>query len=164
MNIADRLAVTDVVIRYATGIDMLRWDLFRDVFTDEVEIDFSSFSGAPASRLHRDEWVRNVASLQEGFDATQHMSTNHVIEISDDHATCVSYMQATHALASEVWTLGGYYTNRLRRDDDRWRIDRCELTVTWETGDRDLAQRARARVASGAGRTPAEPAPPPRLR
>jgi hypothetical protein len=48
-------------------------------------------------------------------------------------------------------TLGGFYTNTLvrttgGRDDshDRWRISRCQLDVTWTTGDPTVFELARS--------------------
>jgi hypothetical protein len=149
---ADRLAVSDVVLRYATGVDSRDWDLYASCFTDPCEFDFSSWSGTPASSMPRAAWVAAVRASLSGFDATQHISTNHVVTFSDDvgnEATCVSYMQAQHFLADQpvtTCTLGGFYTNTLVRSDDEWRISRCQLTVTWMTGDRELFAVARDRA------------------
>ena len=38
----DRAAISDVQLRYATGVDTRDWRLFRSCFTDEIETDFSS--------------------------------------------------------------------------------------------------------------------------
>ena len=35
-----RAAVTDVLVRYASGIDRRDWDLFRTCFTDDCEADY----------------------------------------------------------------------------------------------------------------------------
>jgi hypothetical protein len=32
-------------------------------------------------------------------------------------------------------TLGGYYTNSLIRTSEGWRIRRCQLNITWTTGE-----------------------------
>jgi hypothetical protein len=149
--VADRLAVSDVVIRYATGVDTRDWDLYASCFTDPCEFDFSSWSGTPASTMSRATWVSAVRSSLSGFDATQHISTNHVISFDEGRgsARCVSYMQAQHFVADQpvtTCTLGGYYTNALVRRSDEWRITRCQLTVTWMTGDRGLFAVARERA------------------
>jgi hypothetical protein len=31
----------------------------------------------------------------------------------------------------QMMGLGGFYTNRLRRTSDGWKIETCKLTVTW---------------------------------
>lgn len=104
------------------------------------------------------EWVRKVRSTNGNFDATQHLSTNHVVTFdSADTATCVSYLQAQHWFSAERlrdlghdadeprWcTLGGYYTNSVVRTDAGWRIARCRLTVSWVTGDPSVFDIARS--------------------
>ncbi|MCK6563177.1 MAG: nuclear transport factor 2 family protein [Dehalococcoidia bacterium] len=154
-QLVDRQAISDTVIRYATGIDMRDSVLYRSCFTDEVYFDFTSFSGGQAAVLPADLWVARVAEALWGFTATQHISTNHVITLNGDEAVCVSYMQAQHYLPNDetvsTITLGGYYTNTLVRTAEGWRISRCVLTVTWETGDRRLFELARQRSAGHTG-------------
>jgi hypothetical protein len=150
-ELLDRQAVSDVVIRYATGVDMRDWSAFRSCFCDEVEIDFSSWSGAPARTLPADDWVTGVRAGLSGFDATQHISANRSIEIEGDRASCVSYVQANHVLQSDgeggSFRIGGYYTNHLVRTDAGWKIRSCRLTVTWTQGDRGVFERASRRSA-----------------
>jgi hypothetical protein len=162
MRLDDRAAISDVVIRYATGADTRNWELYASCFTDPCEFDFSSFSGGGAHILPIAMWVQRVRGTLSGFDATQHLSTNHVItfdQSDDDVATCVSQMHAQHWMSaatlgtdvSDECTLGGHYTNTLRRTSGVWRIARCQLDVMWTTGNRDLFDlaRSRARVAQG---------------
>ena len=144
-----RAEISDVVLRYATGIDRRDWKLFRSCFADEVELDFTSWSGGDVRISDAESWVAGVEGGLSGFDATQHISSNHVHQIDGDEATCVSYMIANHHVVEAgermMHSIGGYYTNRLRRGPDGWRIHACRLTVTWEMGDREklfgIAQR-----------------------
>jgi hypothetical protein len=73
------------------------------------------------------------------FDATQHLSTNHVPSIEGDRARCVSYMHAGHFLTHEgeqhFCFLYGYYTYELQRAAQGWKIDRYRLQVTAQHGD-----------------------------
>ena len=151
----DRQAISDTVIRYATGIDMRDWDAYRSCFTDEVDIDFTSFGGGEPQTMRADQWVAGVRAGLSGFEATQHVSTNHVITLEGDDATCVSYMQAQHYLPNDkgdsALTLGGYYTNALIRTASGWRIRRCHLTVTWTTGNRHVFELAREHYAAAQG-------------
>jgi len=165
-----RQAVIDTVVRYATGIDMRDWEAYRSCFTDTCHFDFSSWSGRPGASMSADDWVAGVRSVNGNFDATQHISTNHVVTFpgrkgkkgkkgkpKSGTATCVSYMHAQHYFTPETMTsfgragdvnyctLGGYYTNQLVRLDDGWRIESCKLDVTWITGDRSIFDLARNR-------------------
>ncbi|MDB5447165.1 MAG: SnoaL-like domain protein [Phenylobacterium sp.] len=144
-----RAEVSDVVHRYATGIDRRNWELFRSCFTDRLDLDFTSWSGGEPRTVETDEWAAGVKGALSGFDATQHVSSNHVHQIAGGDATCVSYMMALHHLVDDgqrlMHAIGGFYTNRLRRGADGWKIHSCKLTVTWEMGDRQLFQVARAR-------------------
>ena len=151
-TLLDRQAISDTVIRYATGIDMRDWEAYRSCFTDEVDIDFTSWGGGEPQTMRGDDWAAGVRAGLSGFSATQHISTNHVITLDGDEATCVSYMQAQHYLPNaegdNTLTLGGYYTNNLVRTDDGWRIRRCQLTVTWTTGNKHIFVLARERWAA----------------
>ena len=151
--LTDRAEISDVLHRYATGLDMREWALYRSIFTDEVDIDFSSI-GMPAGRVRADDWAESARVLFAGFDATQHLSANHVHNIRGDEATCTSYMRAEHfvinAEGENYYTMGGYYTNRLERTAEGWKLCGITLTVTWNRGNRHVlrlaARRGRERL------------------
>lgn len=147
--LVDRAEISDVVLRYATAVDTRDWALYRSVFTDPLTVDFSSWSGEPEITVPVDDWVNRVRETLSGFDATHHLSSNHVIDVSGDVAICVSYMVARHYLVENgerlMHSIGGHYTNRLVRIQGEWKIERCALKVTWELGSRDLFEVAAAR-------------------
>jgi hypothetical protein len=143
----DRAEISDVVCAYATGLDRRDWALYRSIFTDEIEMDFSSV-GLRAGTYRAEDWVRDAERLFAGFSATQHTSTNHVHDVRGDRATCTSNMQAEHFVTREPgdgledggdrWTIGGYYTNELVRTPEGWKLTRVTLTVTWTRGNSDV--------------------------
>ncbi len=139
----DRAEISDVVHRYATGLDRRDWELFRSIFTDEIEMDFRSV-GIPPGTFKADQWVEDAKTLFAGFGATQHVSSNHVHDVRGAGATCVSYMKAEHFVADvegeDRWTIGGYYTNELVRTPDGWKIHKLTLTVTWSRGNPEIAR------------------------
>ncbi len=156
--LADRQAIVDVIVQYATGVDRRDWELYAACFTDPCEFDFSAWNEQPATSMRPEEWARKVRSVNGNFETTQHLSTNHVVTFEAvDAATCVSYMQAQHWFSSQRltelghasdaprWcTLGGFYTNSIVKTDRGWRIRRCQLDVTWVTGDPTIFDIARS--------------------
>jgi len=149
-TLIDRAEISDVVLCYATAVDTRDWALYQSIFTEPLTVDFSSWSGDPEVTIPVSEWVDLVRKTLSGFDATHHLSSNHVISVSGDSATCVSYMVARHYLVDNgerlMHTIGGYYTNQLIRKADGWKIRHCTLKVTWEMGDRHLFDIAARRI------------------
>ena len=139
----DRAEISDVVNAYATGLDRGDWELYRSIFSDEIEMDFVSV-GLRQGSYKADEWVESARRLFAGLDATQHTSTNHVHEIRGDEATCVSNMQAEHFVSDDSgqqrWTIGGYYINELVRTDAGWKLRKITLTVTWTQGNPEVSR------------------------
>jgi 3-phenylpropionate/cinnamic acid dioxygenase small subunit len=152
----DRAAISDVQLRYATGLDMRDWATFRSCFADEIEVDFTSVFGGSPRKVSADRWTEAARRTVGGLAATQHMITNHVITVDRDEATCVAYVQAQHYLPNDkgdsTQTMGGYYTNRLVRTPHDWRIRACKLTLTWTTGNWHIFELARQRVNSAEGK------------
>lgn len=171
-EMADREAITLLSRKCAMGIDMRDWELYRSIFTDEIETDFTSWSGGEPRTLTADQWVAGIRTGISGFRATQHMIVPYTIEFSGPaEATSIAYMYAQHYLPNDqgdnfLW-LGGHYTNEAVRVADRWKFKRVQLTVTWTTGNRNVFQLAgdgRRRCERGAGPSTGKgtrrPAPP----
>lgn len=154
-QLLDRAAITDVVNRYATGLDRRDWPLLRSIFTDEIDMEYGSV-GIKPGRYSADKWVRSSEVLFAGFGPTQHTLTNHAFTFDGDKAHCVAYMRAEHFIIEDApsenrWTIGGYYTVDLISTQKTWRIHAMGLHVTWQTGNKLLANLAieRGRVKLG---------------
>jgi hypothetical protein len=155
----DRQSIVDLSYAYAAGIDHRDWALYRSIFTDVCEYDFSSWSGRAATAMPAEDWVSAVRSVNGNFDATQHLMSNHRLQ-RVDHETIVGVneLQAQHWFDAEsmatfgrtteaAWCLlGGHYTNRYVRTSAGWRIASCRLTVRWRTGDETIFALARQRA------------------
>jgi hypothetical protein len=137
-GLIDRAAISDVVNTYAWAVDSRDWDRFRSLFMDSIFIDFRSFDPSLYRQMTLDELV-DITSALAAFDATQHLSANHVHSIDRDRARCVSYMHAGHFLTrngdQHFCFLYGFYTYELQRVKDGWKIDRYGLQVTAQHGE-----------------------------
>lgn len=137
-QLIDRAAISDVLTAYATAVDSRDWDLFRSLFASRVFLDFRSFHPSLYREVTLDELVKITGSIA-AFDATQHLSTNHVHTIEGDRATCVSYMHAGHFLRHEgedhACFLYGFYTYELQRAGAGWKVDRYGLQITAQYGE-----------------------------
>ncbi len=150
-DLIDRSAVADTILAYAAGIDRRDWALYRSIFADLVEFDFSSWSGLKAT-MPADDWVAQVRDTLACFDATQHSLTNIIVRLDADIATTDVTVVARHSFGGELQLLGGFYVHRLVRQGALWKIVACRLVITWEQGDRALFARAHARGIPAIGR------------
>jgi hypothetical protein len=147
---ADELAVCRTLYRFAAAIDQRDWDAYRSVFTDEIDLDYSSYRAGDVGRVRADDWVDRAKALFPGLDASQHCLNNPLVTVTDDTADISIYVQAEHFLTNadgDNWfTLGGYYSDRLVRYGSDWRISGKKLVVTWNRGNRSVLTLAAARV------------------
>jgi hypothetical protein len=145
----ERLDVLDVLYRFTTGIDTRDWAMYREAFTDVVDVDYSSYRPGSAGPMPAGDWVARAARLFPGLDASQHTVTNPRVALVGDEAVVDSYVRADHFLGGERYTLGGAYEHRLVRTPDGWRIRAVRLRMTWQEGDRALLERALAGASRG---------------
>lgn len=139
----DNAKIIEVCTRFAWHADHREWDALQALFTDVVLLDYTSLNGGEPARLDAATLVGNWAKVLGGFDATQHLITNHLVEVTGDTARCTAAYQATHRLNSSVggslWTLGGDYQFELIRSDARWLISAVTMRATWGDGNQHLA-------------------------
>lgn len=147
MQFDDYNAIVRRRYEYAQGIDTRDWELLRSIFTDEIEMDFSSYSGQPGAVMLADDWVNGVKVLFTGLDSTQHVMTNPIVDVEGNRGRLRMYMKAEHFLAndsgSDDFALGGYYEDRLINTGGDWKIEAVVLTVLWNRGNRDIMALAR---------------------
>lgn len=154
---ADVWSVISLLHDFAAGIDHRDWPLYRSVFADEFELDYSSYRAGNVGRWSADDWVARAQQVFPGLDATAHSLTNHRVSIDGDTATIRAYVRADHVVVDEgvtrLYTLGGWYEDDLVRvsngEATSWRITHKRLHVRWNEGDPSIMDVARERVRNG---------------
>jgi len=140
-ELTDRSAIMDTINNYAFGIDLRDWDLFRSIFTDDIEAHIGSPEDGPGT-VTADAWTDIVRKGLSGYKGTQHMFSNYRIDLDGDRASTVVYFQATHFLPNDQgdnhWTLAGYYNHDLVRTSGGWKIKSYTLNTVWTEGNRAL--------------------------
>ena len=122
---ADRAQITEVLIRYATGIDSKNWPLFRTCWADEVDLDYGELGNVHRPR-RLDRPVRRRSTTRWGN--TYHRLSNFVIDVDGDTATARTYVHAVLMVTPDdngPWVDAiGHYDDELVRGPDGWRIRR----------------------------------------
>lgn len=131
-QLADRLAVTDTVVAYATAVDTRDWTLFESLFTHDAVWEYQA---AGERHTGPDLITGRVRPSIDRLDATQHLLTNHVVAVDGDTATHTCYYLAQHLRAGSRFLAAGRYADTLRRVDGRWLISARVLISTWSEGD-----------------------------
>ena len=123
----DRREISDVLVRYATGIDRRDWPLLRSVFTEDCELDY----GEIGAFVGVDAVVQFMADTHLWAGHTLHRITNQSVEVDGDTATARAYVDAlimAQDNASGVDAVG-FYDDELVRTDTGWRIRRRRFTT-----------------------------------
>ncbi len=151
-NLADRLAIAEVMYRYALAIDTKDWPALEMVFADRIRADFREFGVREEYQGSSAGWIANIRAGIAGMDATQHMMGNHLYDISGEQATGTTYLRAIHICKNDwggdSYTIGGHYEVALARGDGGWRINSYKLRVTWSHGNRHVLRAAMRRARS----------------
>jgi 3-phenylpropionate/cinnamic acid dioxygenase small subunit len=123
-----RSEITDVLIRYATGIDRRNWELFRSCFTADCECDY----GAIGTWRDVEGITEYMTTVHEDCRHTLHRITNVSVDLASElTASARSYVDAI-ILGPEGRggvRATGFYDDELVRADDGWRIARRQFTM-----------------------------------
>jgi len=122
----DRHEISDLLVRYATGIDSRDWPLFRTVFTDDCHLDYGEIG----------VWngVDEVTDFMDQTHAmaahTMHRLTNQAIAVGGDKASARTYVDAVIMFGDNQAGVNalGFYDDEIVRTADGWRIARRRFT------------------------------------
>lgn len=117
-NMDEQREITDVLVRYATGIDSRDWELFRTCFADDARFDYG-YLGTFDDPDSLTDFMRETHS-----GPSLHRLTNFAISVEIDRAAARTYVDATvmgpHGFG--VSRAFGWYDDELRRAPDGWKI------------------------------------------
>jgi hypothetical protein len=135
-QVADRIAIDDLLTRYVMAVDSGDWDQLDTVFTPDAVIDYTSAGGVRGTRDEVKAWL---AEALTPFPVRQHMIGNKRVELDGDRATVRAYFFNPMMITLPDGTRhatpgGGYYNHRLVRTPEGWRSVELIEEEVWRTG------------------------------
>jgi uncharacterized protein (TIGR02246 family) len=130
-QLQDKIEIQELLARYARGVDTRDWELWKSVFTDDAELDYSS-AGVPLGK--RDEIAAIFEQAFTGITWAQHFITNIEIELDGDdrakvRAMFYNPMQFPHK--DEQSACGGTYEHEMVRTPEGWKSERVVEDNMW---------------------------------
>ena len=133
----DRVAINDLIIRYAEAVDNHDDGALASCFTDDAE---ANFAGVPVPGRGGAAIVAFLSSLPGGSAGTaapmktSHLFTNVLINLDGDEAEARSRaaVYSVRGTPEQVRVRGISYRDRMRRTPDGWRIANRVHSVAWE--------------------------------
>lgn len=129
-ELADKLAIHEVLYRYARAVDTQQWTLMDTVFVADAVLDYTDVGGPSAVR---DEVVAWLADSLKPVPMTQHAITNIEVELSGDHAEVVALFHNPMQLPGieGITACGGRYHHQMVRTADGWRSRHLREENLW---------------------------------
>ncbi len=133
----ERALISETIFRYHRAFDQKDWETCRDLFTDTVEIETSGMEGSVAQTQNfaRDRLIRILQRMGPADTVSQHLSANHIIDISGDEATCIASSIARTSRPQDgenaLSAVGGTYTFTLVRTQNGWKIRKYRFDQAW---------------------------------
>lgn len=126
----DKQACTEVIYRFARGLDRRDEALLRSLFHPDSTDDHGYFRGSGA------EFVDWVLPLLAGMERTQHFIGNVLVEVSAEEAKSESSFIASHDLTSadgtpQRMTAAGRYLDRFRQHEGEWKLLHRKAVYDW---------------------------------
>ena len=131
LDIADRIAIEDVIVRYATAMDTQDWDMFRSCFRPGARTVMDRVGEFDTCEAV----IALLAPRLKIFAALQHFVTNVMVSGNGAVAAARSNFVSHHLPKdADSYTYGGTFEFALARDPDGWRITSHTIRILWDAG------------------------------
>ncbi|MBL6689533.1 MAG: nuclear transport factor 2 family protein [Pseudomonadales bacterium] len=127
-ELADRLAIQEVIHTYARGVDRADADILKSTCWEDSEVDYGGYKG-PAHPF--------LDMLPDGlrkFVNTQHQVSNILVFLDGDSnkAKAETYLTAHHRRPDDTeMTYIGRYLDDLEKRNGVWKISFRKIVMTW---------------------------------
>jgi hypothetical protein len=127
-EVADRLAIADVLYSHSRGLDRLDADLLKSCYWPDAEVDYGAYKGSAHEFA---EFV--VVALKAQYTLTRHCLSNSLPSLNQDIAVVESYVDAAHLLpdSDESMAFAGRYLDRLEKRGKVWKLQHRQVVMDW---------------------------------
>ena len=136
MNILiDKSAIQDLINRFANCFDLKDWRRMESCLCDSLHTDYSDLRGTPPEVISNQRFVELRRTALDAM-ATQHLMSNHEIEVEGDVANAtVSCVIFRKNAAGERLNTHCLYFFRMEKDDSTWKISAIRQKVLLSDGN-----------------------------
>jgi 3-phenylpropionate/cinnamic acid dioxygenase small subunit len=124
--------VSEVLVRYATGIDRRDWELFRSCFTDDCVVNYGTLpTGEVLEWSSADDIAAWMETAHKPMGHTLHRITNQRVEGGATSATACCYVDVLLMTPDGelIMNGAGFYDDRLVLTTDGWKIAHRTFTA-----------------------------------
>lgn len=143
-TLVDQAEMIRIADTLDAAVDAKDWALARSLFTDDVDVDFTSLAGGEPATVPADGliagWSGNLTAEKQSF----HLRGNHRITFTGaDTAVMLSNGYAWNRMergalpengGNPLWEVWGTYRHGFVRVGDSWKINAMTFTATAERG------------------------------
>jgi len=134
-QLADRIAIQDVLVRYCRGIDRCDAAMQKSAYWEDATDDHGSFNG--------NAWAFSdyVIPALKRMERTMHLISNVYVELNGSSAKCETYCVAHHLLPENgEMVVGGRYLDRMEKRGGEWRIQKRVYVMDWNQNNAATVQ------------------------
>jgi hypothetical protein len=128
-EVADRLAIHDVLACHSRGIDRADSAILKSAYWPDAVVFYGAFEGAAHVFCER------MPEMMRANRATHHAIGNVSIEFDRDVARVETYVVAGHYIPGDdgdrEMTFFGRYLDRMQRRGDVWKIVERRVVMDW---------------------------------
>ena len=139
-------AIRTIVTRIAHTIDARQWSELRRLYADEVETDYTSLFGGDVQHQKGDDLIEAWRRMLTPLTATQHLVGPIEVRVRGERAAADCHVRGYHILdgqqGSAEWMVAGHWAIELVENAGMWKITKMTLQTFYQTGEKDLLQRA----------------------
>ncbi|WP_179166446.1 nuclear transport factor 2 family protein [Streptomyces sp. CB03238] len=134
-TVMDRLAIDELLTRYAVAVDDADWTAYQGLFTADGHADYRAAGGVAGRAGEVADWLAETMRL---FPVRQHLIVNRRVTIEDlggypgDSAEALAdYLNPMRTEAGDDFVSGGRYTFAMSRTDGGWRLRTVAVHEKW---------------------------------
>ncbi|MCZ2127724.1 MAG: nuclear transport factor 2 family protein [Anaerolineales bacterium] len=131
MDVENRLAIQELIAKFATSFDLKDWGGLQACFTETFRADYSDMNGAPPQTVIAAEYAQSRREMLKNFKL-HHLVSNYEIDFADSKsATCRASMIVWRKSEAEQQTAHCFYIFQLTKESGDWKIYEIAQKIFW---------------------------------
>ncbi|MEO3977440.1 nuclear transport factor 2 family protein [Streptomyces sp. CAU 1734] len=136
--VMDRLAIDELVSRYAVALDDADWGAYRALFTADGRVDYRGPGGVEGPASEVADWLERTLTA---FPVRQHLIVNRRVRLPEPDGYPVGtaelradYVSPMRTESGDDFVSGGRYLFTAARTEEGWLLSGVEVHERWRRG------------------------------